>query len=733
MTTTNPVPSNDPTDLLFNAQKLDQVVNGSSQYYTDRLGVNRRTVEGISAAADVVLGGLGYAPPVTYASGISMTLTTQTVEYSGEIYAPKVASLPFTTSTWATDSAKFRLIQGVAATDLAASGGAGMIGYMPAGTGAVETTVEKKLHQIKSVKDSGAIGDYNVEGNDAPKIMASEKPYRFPRGAYRLDSTIKYQKDSLWSGDGKSFNGSILKPTGDFAALEPDTSIAIDYTKNTFSNFQIDASNITTAYALKIDNAYLTSFKDIWIRNSTKGVQVTNSDSISFHDFMIMEDSNGDAVLVGDNARSIKFYASNFEKNPGNTNSGGVVRINGTAGTVANADFYGCQLERGGLYVDSGTARWYGGKIGAESIVKFGPRSTDSFLDCNVDDASLTYDFGYNNTMRNVYSMNMQTPKFMWPNLIPAGANNLFGAPGDEYLFSVSAGSTSNAAITNGQIYIMEAGTTILAQSPQFSLQSAGTSIGMTKRPAYTFISCVRSTSSQIGPTFTNCQSFAVRGGRSLLTNGTMVGGIAGWSLTGATSAQDGNDNTVVFPTGAWRLYQDLTNKLIPGRRYIAMAKFSGSATLVLGNASDGTAGSRTSFDNGVAEVYDGDKLAQIAFEYRTSLNSGISIGSISNAGAVTIKWLALIDMDEAAPGIYGQKTFDPVSLTAGTQVGTTVSVFGASFGDCVSASFDKDLQGVEIFAYVSSVDTVTVFFKNGTTGTVDLGSGNLRVTVIKR
>ena len=148
MTTTNPVPSNDPTDLLFNAQKLDQVVNGSAQYYTDRLGVNRRTMEGISAAADVVLGGIGYAPPVAYASGISLTLTTQTVEYAGEVYAPKLANIPFTTSTWATDSEKFRLIQGVASTDLSASGGSAMIGYMPAGTGAVSTDVEDALRNL---------------------------------------------------------------------------------------------------------------------------------------------------------------------------------------------------------------------------------------------------------------------------------------------------------------------------------------------------------------------------------------------------------------------------------------------------------------------------------------------------------------------------------------------------------------------------------------------------------
>ncbi len=47
MPTANPVPSYDPTDLLFNAEKLDEVVNGTSATYTDRRGVQRRTLAGL--------------------------------------------------------------------------------------------------------------------------------------------------------------------------------------------------------------------------------------------------------------------------------------------------------------------------------------------------------------------------------------------------------------------------------------------------------------------------------------------------------------------------------------------------------------------------------------------------------------------------------------------------------------------------------------------------------------
>ena len=49
MPTTNPVPSTDPTDLLFNAGKLDEVVNSASSTYADRFGTARRTLKGLEA------------------------------------------------------------------------------------------------------------------------------------------------------------------------------------------------------------------------------------------------------------------------------------------------------------------------------------------------------------------------------------------------------------------------------------------------------------------------------------------------------------------------------------------------------------------------------------------------------------------------------------------------------------------------------------------------------------
>lgn len=55
MPTTNPVPSQDPSDLLFNAGKLDEVLNGTGTSFTDRLGTARRTVAGMNADFDAQL------------------------------------------------------------------------------------------------------------------------------------------------------------------------------------------------------------------------------------------------------------------------------------------------------------------------------------------------------------------------------------------------------------------------------------------------------------------------------------------------------------------------------------------------------------------------------------------------------------------------------------------------------------------------------------------------------
>ena len=79
-----------------------------------------------------------------------------------------------------------------------------------------------------------------------------------------------------------------------------------------------------------------------------------------------------------------------------------------------------------------------------------------------------------------------------------------------------------------------------------------------------------------------------------------------------------------------------------------------------------------------------------------------------------------------------GSTTYDPASLNDGDGVTTTVTVTGAVMGEFAVASFSLDLQGVQLAAWVSAADTVSVRFQNETTAPVDLASGTLRARVIK-
>lgn len=177
--TTTTVPSKMPEDFALNIDNLDKFSNSTSPTFIDRLGISKRTLAGVDAeaearmnandgteaaalavreslsttqrnnfqsAADLVLAGAGYAPPVAYTAGLSMTLPVQTVNYLGQTYAPILSALPFTTSG-TFEAAKFRLIQGVAQIDLVAEAGGAMVGLPALGASDTPGTVTEEARR----------------------------------------------------------------------------------------------------------------------------------------------------------------------------------------------------------------------------------------------------------------------------------------------------------------------------------------------------------------------------------------------------------------------------------------------------------------------------------------------------------------------------------------------------------------------------------------------------------
>lgn len=86
--TNNPIPSESPRDLKFNAGKVDEFVNSSSERYSDRFGVQRFTIEGIRASAQDAISSFGYITVDSFEDGATITKPNEVLRYqsTGEYY-----------------------------------------------------------------------------------------------------------------------------------------------------------------------------------------------------------------------------------------------------------------------------------------------------------------------------------------------------------------------------------------------------------------------------------------------------------------------------------------------------------------------------------------------------------------------------------------------------------------------------------------------------------------------
>jgi len=160
------------------------------------------------------------SPLVTYTDESGTTPNTNPVildsRGEAEIWLG-VASykLKLTTSTdveiWTVDNIVSASVQALA--DLSESNGSALVGYLPAGTGAVATTVQAKLRQTVSVKDFGAVGDGIT--NDTVAIQAAVDYARssnnetvvFSAGRYLITNTINIGPGTKIQGSNTDYGG----------------------------------------------------------------------------------------------------------------------------------------------------------------------------------------------------------------------------------------------------------------------------------------------------------------------------------------------------------------------------------------------------------------------------------------------------------------------------------------------------------------------------------------------
>jgi hypothetical protein len=158
----------------------------------------------------ILSGGLIY----TYAAGTTTPQTTYTtnsgsIAHTNPIVLDSAGRVPSGGEIWLTDAVSYKFVtrtstavliatydnitgnaSGIYAT-LASSTGSSLIGYTPAGTGAVTTTVQAKLRQTVSVKDFGATGDGTTNDTAAIQLAIDSgfKNILFPSGSYLVNAT----------------------------------------------------------------------------------------------------------------------------------------------------------------------------------------------------------------------------------------------------------------------------------------------------------------------------------------------------------------------------------------------------------------------------------------------------------------------------------------------------------------------------------------------------------------
>lgn len=261
--TGNNVPSTDPRDLYDNAENLDKLVNGADPFYADRKGVLRESWAGMEnsfnnaqegretaftlSQADkesrfqAFLVSAGYASKGDYAASVVLAerneyvaVDAATTGTSPGLYRPNAAAtLPLTlTGTWATDSANLVLLgDDVLRQELAAVGGASLVGFSQGSEGAIPRDVSARLKDYVSVKDFGAVGDGVTDDTAAFNLatqaayawtggMTAEAfenaPYReiyIPAGRYRIDGKVYVRKSQHLRGAGAGSTFLIFQNT----------------------------------------------------------------------------------------------------------------------------------------------------------------------------------------------------------------------------------------------------------------------------------------------------------------------------------------------------------------------------------------------------------------------------------------------------------------------------------------------------------------------------------------
>jgi hypothetical protein len=187
-------------------------------------------------------------------------------------------------------------------SDLASESGSGLVGYQPAGNGAVSTNVQEKLRETVSVLDFYANGISGVRVDPTGSVdstagiqaainaASNGRRLKIPSGKYKITAPLVVPSNVTIEGDGRNF-GTSINPVG-CAAFTIDGSLYDGgwVFRITIKDLLITATNAAATNLITLKSSYNVDFKNVFVYNQptdvTNGVYVSGSNNIVFEDFI---------------------------------------------------------------------------------------------------------------------------------------------------------------------------------------------------------------------------------------------------------------------------------------------------------------------------------------------------------------------------------------------------------------------------------------------------------------
>ncbi len=320
--TTNPIPSESPRDLKFNAGKVDEFVTSLHDFYDDRFGKPRLTTEGIRHLAMDAISGYGYITLDSFEDGATLTTPNQVLKLmsNGEYYRwdgsfPKVVPAGSTPSTSGGEGPGKWLGVGDATlrANLAASDGYKLIGEVnsfselrtsaPTANG---VRVKLRGYYAGSLDGGGEFIGYLTNANDNAGTIAAGSGFHWER--VLSDNVINVCMFGA-KGDGVTDDTAAIQAAVDYAK---SMHSAADYIAVFIPSGVYRVSMITVyAYTVLYGQGRATVLKRTDTANVSAVIYGVNSDSLwgytgsdatefvysaEIHDFTI--DGNVDGVNI---------------------------------------------------------------------------------------------------------------------------------------------------------------------------------------------------------------------------------------------------------------------------------------------------------------------------------------------------------------------------------------------------------------------------------------------------